>query len=116
MKYYLAEFNKDWADEFSAEGFFVLNETEYLLEQELATKYADVPVHFNFGTNEGWEDELVRDFASEYKYTEITEDEYNTIRKVFGFDRPQAYYKRFGIAPKLSGLLEDVLSEEDYED
>lgn len=76
----------DWADEFDVAGFMLLDESRNGRFIQFKQKYLEF---FNknhtwyFGTNEGWDD----DDGFKYKIIEhkqITEEEYNTLNKLFG--------------------------------
>lgn len=83
--YYLVNFNKDWADEFSVHGFRVFPRVtwENLLKKlkENKDKHAG---SWYFGTNEGWDDETIGDFLRNIEVVSITEEEKATIERVFG--------------------------------
>ena len=64
MKYYMATFDRDWADEFSVVGSKVFTENEKTAFESDLVKYADFDVNIYFGTNEGWDDETVLDRKS----------------------------------------------------
>lgn len=57
MKYYIMEFNKNWADEFDYQEFSIITEMELEYIEHIMTKYKDIEVDIYFGTNEGWEED-----------------------------------------------------------
>lgn len=86
---YLVTFSRDWADEFQMEGFKICTkEKADELRQWASTERTDY-----FGTNEGWEDEILLDSLT---FQEITDDEAAVIEKFFPRCRlghvPNVYY------------------------
>lgn len=55
MKKVLVKFSRDWADEFQVEGFVVVEPAE----AEELKEYFSTERSWYFGTNEGWEDEIL---------------------------------------------------------
>jgi hypothetical protein len=100
MKYYIAKFEDNCADEFDVYGFVVLNEEEYneymnmFKEcQELAEagKLSDLDdFEIGCGTNESIYYDNVSEFILSPTITEITESQYRTFidldMECFGFD------------------------------
>jgi hypothetical protein len=120
MKYYLVKFHRNWADEFDCDGFSVITEEEKTNTEKLVSHdlIKDRDVNFSFGTNEGWEGDFTfsKLWKDVLKFEEISEDEYNTIRKLF---LPKTSYKRsYGIFPEIPDLLDGIIydMEEDGED
>ena len=83
MKYYIAGFNRDWADEFNVIGSKIFTEDEKTAFEAGLVKYADNTVTIYFGTNEWWDEDPVSDFASSYKFTEISKTMYTEVNKKF---------------------------------
>lgn len=104
--YYLVNFNKDWADEFSVHGFriFSREKWENLLKKlkENKNKHAG---SWYFGTNEGWDGENIGYFLQDIEVVSITEEEKDTIERVFGENE-------FGHFPDFEEMLNQA--EEDY--
>lgn len=93
MKYVLAIFSKDWADEFSAEGMCLFTENEWKRYKEEVKK---IPAtSFFFGTNEGWDDIPGAELLESIETRKMTEDEFWTMYKMFGKQNV------FGIFPEL---------------
>lgn len=97
MKYYLLNFTDNYADEFDVYGFKVLTEEEYKkgkidseeafrlrMEDTRANHRGDKSVQISFGTNEWVEYYRFEDYLKSFKVTEISEDEYNVLAKLFG--------------------------------
>jgi hypothetical protein len=100
MKYYLAKFEDNCADEFDVYGFAVLNEEEYnnymnickeCEELEGAGKLSDFDdFEIGCGTNESIYYDNVSEFILSPTITEITESQYRTFidldMECYGFD------------------------------
>jgi len=99
-KFFLAKFDKDWADEFSVEGFAVLTESEMNLIESV--RDCSVEVSFDFGTNEGWEDEPISEFVAALDIQELSEDQYVCLVGIFG--------KGFGVFPDFKGWIDYYLN------
>lgn len=100
MKYYLAKFEDNCADEFDVYGFVVLDEEEYnnymdickkcekLTEDGKLSEFDDFEI--GCGTNESIYFENVSDFILSPTITEITESQYETFidldMETYGFD------------------------------
>lgn len=97
MKYYLLNFTDNYADEFDVYGFKVLTQEEYekgkinseeafkmRLENVRSNHKRDKCVEISFGTNEWVEYYKFEDYMKTIKVTEINEDEYNVLAKLFG--------------------------------
>jgi hypothetical protein len=67
-QHYLVKFDRDWADEFSPAGLLIVTESE----KELYEKWLEKPRSWYFGTNEGFEDEDLKDG---FTFTAITSDQ-----------------------------------------
>lgn len=72
----LAKFCKNWADEFDQEGFTIYTPEEW----EIQKKALSEPRSFDFGTNEGWEDEV---FINSVTTQEITDEEADILYRLF---------------------------------
>jgi hypothetical protein len=96
--YVLVKFQRDWADEFYAEGFALYELNEW---KKIAEKFIDNDNNINeyyFGTNEGWDDDTCEDFFESYTSTVIDEATYEAIKSQF----PEP----FGIFPDPYELLD----------
>lgn len=81
MKYLIVEFSRDWADEFSMEGFETLTSDEWEALQKRILSQGEI--NYSFGTNEGWEEENPKDFLSSYSTKEISLEQYNILKELF---------------------------------
>lgn len=73
--YYLLQFKKNWRDEFDCEGFDVITGEHYDALEALFNDEAvrDEYVSFNFGSNQGFEDEFTYlEFWNKLKKTDIS--------------------------------------------
>lgn len=104
MVFYLGRFNKDWADEFYAEGLIVLTGKEKKEWDELAAKHADTNVTYYFGSNEGWEDATVSEILESWEFEELSDKDGAILKNHF----PEG----FGICPTPADLA-DRIDEED---
>lgn len=102
-EYVMVEFYKDWADEFSVEGAHFTSKELWEEEQRILDRYADSEVYYYFGSNEGWEDELLNEF--EYTVNELSEDAY------FELDRMGFPQRIIGLFAFPSELVEHELDE-----
>ena len=96
--YVLVKFQKDWADEFYAEGFALYELNEW---NKIAAKFVDNEEYMNpyyFGTNEGWEDETCEEFFEAYSSTVIDKATYDAIKSQF--------QQPFGIFPDPNEILD----------
>lgn len=73
----LVTFERDWADEFSPFGFAVMSEGDL----EKFREYYSKPQDWYFGTNEGFDAEVLMDAI---KVTDITQEEADTLTRLFG--------------------------------
>ena len=96
-KHYLLQFRDDYADEFDAYGSVIIAENQYAVYSvvEQAVKTGDYSkldkdyisdVWVGLGTNEDIQYEDIADLMNQVKCTELTDDEYNVLKK-FGFNR-----------------------------
>lgn len=74
----LIQFSRDWADEFNVDGFKVVDTMAEAAEYK---QHFAKPRTYYFGTNEGWEDEILDESIT---ITEITDDEAELLKKLFG--------------------------------
>lgn len=112
MSYILLKFKKNWADEFDCEGFKIMNLAEHdYLDNLFATDFGDESVNWNFGSNEGWEDEFTfRTMWNSYlTKTIISKEEADIIQKhlLSVVKMSGTYYEsEYGIFPVFSDLFE----------
>lgn len=91
----LVKFDKDWADEFDVRNFYARKGVT--VEQETTRLRAALEQEEGrwFGTNEGWEaDELDID---DYTVTEISDEEFDVLHKLFQQDGPDYVYFGTGV-------------------
>lgn len=88
----LVVFDRDWADEFSPFGFGIMTEEEY---QEWLAYYSQ-PQSWGFGTNEGYDEEVLADGC---KVTDITQDEAEVLTRLFGLKKYEWTYLEAGLFP-----------------
>ena len=100
----LIKFSRDWADEFQAEGFRVVDSPEEADEVKRVWSKART---FFFGTNEGWEAEHQTGkgyihgptygvLANAMTFEPITDEEAESLRRLFGLTNG---ISSFGIIP-----------------
>lgn len=82
--FYLAKFEKNWADEFQVYGLKVITEETKLKWDAIVAKYPDRMIEFSFGTNEGWEDVELAAFYRKYKFIQIDTETYDTLKFLLG--------------------------------
>jgi len=82
MSYFLVKFNDDWADEMDIDGFHVYDKEVW---QRIVTRVKNYGGGFDahFGTNEENEYMDADDLLSNYKVTEIFEQDYDTLKRLF---------------------------------
>lgn len=83
MQFYLVKFSADYADEFDVYGFCIMTEIEYK-EFMNDLKKVDWPSENYFGTNEAIECESYEDYMRSVTVTDISQSEYDTIKRCFG--------------------------------
>lgn len=90
MKKFLITQSACWADEFDTEGFCIreANSKKEVIDS-LVHPETEFPVERYFGTNESHEFQDKKEFLETLEVKEITDDEYKTLKKLFG--------KEFGI-------------------
>ncbi len=90
----LVIFDRDWADEFSPFGFAVMTEAEL----EEFKKYYSEERTWYFGTNEGFEDEILfNNYA--IKVQDITQEEADTLIRLFNLKTSSWSYADAGLFP-----------------
>lgn len=88
----LVIFDRDWADEFSPFGFAVMTDDEYTEWY----KYYSEPQDWYFGTNEGYDDEVL---ATGCKVSDITDAEADVITRTFSLKKLSYTYLEAGLFP-----------------
>lgn len=73
----LVKFSRDWADEFQVEGFRVVDAEKASAMVEFFSR----PRTFYFGTNEGWEDEVLLD---SFEFVDISDEQASLLAVLFG--------------------------------
>jgi hypothetical protein len=108
MKYYLYEFEDNWADEMDLAGFAILTEIERDIALAQIRKDYKKGGSIGFGSNQDNEYDTLSDVMNTISFKEITEAEYNVIKKTLGVT--------FGeTGPLDTGDLEDF-DDEDFDD
>lgn len=119
-KFYLLQFEDDYADEFDAHGSVIINEGQYkylysVVEQAVKTEdYSNLDEYYasdvcvGLGSNETIEYDDIADLMNQVTCTELTEEEYNALTK-FGFDD-------FGFTGFWDTITDAVASDEDDDD
>lgn len=103
---YLVEFERNWADEFDVHGLAIMTPEQY----ELILKYS-VDVNYNFGSNEGWEDE---DLSDSFKILTCDEDAICGIETVISFTG-YGSYKTWGNFPDIMDSAFSKIWDEYYD-
>lgn len=96
---WLVKFDANWADEFDIYGFRLLTDGEKEHWDKTVVEKADEGFEWNFGTNEGFEDETVESFSHNYSFAKIEDEAVETIMSNFG--------KEFGHFPYLPDLIKE---------
>lgn len=94
----LVVFDRDWADEFSPFGFAIMTDEEFVVW----STYYSKPQDWYFGTNEGYEDEVLYEPNSKFhptKVKDITQEEVDVITKVFDLKKLSYKYLEAGLFP-----------------
>ena len=90
MKYFLAQFSDNWADEMDIEGFVLLTEEEKdetvkgmrINFDECNTKWG---YEIGFGTNQGKSYKTFDEVLKQVGIKEVTKEEYDTLIKFFPY-------------------------------
>lgn len=91
----LVKFTRDWADEFDIDGFVVLDAEG----AERLKEHFSQPRTVWFGTNEGWDDEVLID---SFTFVEITDEEAVVINRLF----PGSYF----------GFIPEFYNDDEYDE
>lgn len=98
MKYFMTDGNFNWADEISLDGFDIWTEEELNEARKDFDKggtFYGKSVNVYVGSNED-QDIEAEDVLSELQYPrEITEEQYNAIKAVFGTSYGKTYFNEF---------------------
>ena len=84
MKYYLYEFEDNWADEMDLAGFAILTEVEKDIALAKIRKEYKKGGSIGFGSNQDNEYDTLSDVMNTISFKKITEAEYNVIKKTLG--------------------------------
>lgn len=87
----MLKFEKNWADEFYWTEVYVMNEEIYKEYKSLLKKYKDYEIDYWFGTNEGWENELIVDLDDDVSIYEIDSYTYEALLEVFPLGYPNFF-------------------------
>lgn len=103
--YYLAKWDSNWIDDLDVEGFTLMTREEMIAYKEAANRFSS---HFEIGigTNQQIDYGNGKEFLEEISFTEITDDEYHSLIKLFFDGNPEWLYMGYGHFPDLSTLLE----------
>lgn len=114
MSFYLATFEKNWADEFDVAGFAILRPHEMRYINAKLNEYAEEVSSFQFGSNQSWDDITYGEIAESINFNRISKENYNQFKRMglmtFG-------YNVFEILQEDFFLLdhpEEELTEEDF--
>lgn len=83
-RYYLYKFEDNWAEEADFSGFAIMSDMEKERHQEGIKRAYKNGGTICFGTNEDNEYDSYEEVCATFKFKEITEEEYLTIKKLFG--------------------------------
>ena len=118
-EYVLVKFSKDWADEFSAEGFTIYEKEMWQQIEKFVEDNPDREITFYFGTNEGWDDIAISEIMEECKVHNITPSFARVLLTVFdlgphyyGVEKEFMLYRDFGQFPAFDSWMEEALEEE----
>ncbi|ACH62027.1 hypothetical protein MYRNA_19 [Mycobacterium phage Myrna] len=81
----LITFSRDWADEFNVDGFKVVDTMSEAAEYK---QHFAKPRTYYFGTNEGWEDEILDESIVVW---EISDEEAATLCRLLGVAEHRVY-------------------------
>ena len=81
----LITFSRDWADEFNVYGFKVVDS---MAEAAEFKAHFAKPRTYYFGTNEGWEDEILDESIT---ITEVSDHEAATLCRLLGVEVHRVY-------------------------
>jgi len=120
-KYFLLQYNDDWADEMDISGFAVMTQSERDEYFAVFKKVFDVNGYYSFcvGTNEEIEYDTLEDFTNAFQMAEITEEEAKVFSKFFGNEFgffPTAEYVEFDEEEEDEEIVEDDDADYDEED
>lgn len=110
MKYYLVKSRKDWADEFDCYGLEVYVEDEYNRYINFLEENKDMEVSLYFGTNEGWDDVTWEDIKEDITIEEITEEEYEMLKKL-----RLTCYGNIALVSDMVAEISDIIEYREFE-
>lgn len=105
-KMLLVKFNANWADVY---GFAPMEQEQYDL---LVRYYSHPRASFNFGTNEGFENENGDTIASGFSAEEVSDETVYVLRQAFP-DLTRRYNPTYGIFPYMDDACEEGIAELD---
>jgi hypothetical protein len=103
MSKVLLIFKGNWADEMDIEGFDILSK-EHWEFKKLEANNTEFPQEICIGTNENVDYDSVKEYLSDFKVQEISDEEEAIIRKLF-------VYLPLGQVPYLKGFAPDSFYE-----
>lgn len=95
----LVVFDRDWADEFSPFGFAIMDAKEF----DEFREYYSKPQEWSFGTNEGFEDEVL---IGGCEVTDISQEETDILIRLFKLPDYKWDYRRAGLFPNKPEVAE----------
>ena len=105
----LVKFNANWADEFDVAGFALMQQDQY----DLLVRYYSHPcATFNFGTNEGFENEIGDTIARGFSAEEVSDETAYVLRQAFP-ELNRSYNPSYGIFPSMDDACEEGIAELD---
>lgn len=105
----LVKFNANWADEFDVNGFALMEQAQYDL---LVRYYSHPRASFNFGTNEGFENENGDTIARGFSAEEVSDETVYVLRQAFP-ELNRSYDPTYGTFPDMSDACEEGIAELD---
>jgi hypothetical protein len=107
MSKLLVKFDRDWADEFSVYGFAILNEKQYEQLIEWAKEAT-----YNFGSNEGWDEE---DISDGFSFEAVSDEEIRVLNKLFNPISCNGYPSWGNFPDFVDGMADKLYEEYDIE-
>ena len=103
MSKVLVIFKGDWADEMDIEGFDIISKEEWEYKK-LELKHTQFPQQIGIGSNQELDYDSSKEYLSDFKVQEISDEEEAIIRKLF-------VYLPLGEVPWLEGNASDEFYE-----
>lgn len=101
---YLVEFDHNWADEFNVHGLAIMTPDQYAAVLKYSTN-----VTYNFGSNEGWEND---DLSSGFRLVTNVEGDIAVTERLLNFST-YGTFKTWGNFPDIiENLAEEIFNDE----